>query len=241
MTAIATPSKTADVNFMSAARLVVVAFRESNLIKQSQEQGLFFDFSTYAKKPDRLTLDHIGVLPESRGHGIASRALELLTELSDVHGVTLDLDVGHDEAEIGLTDWYARHGFDWNDEENTMIRQPQGAVGYHVTTDESLNNILEEGLAPHIGPRSEEMGETEPKIYLFSSKDDVENALSNWLGEQFDDDQSLYVLEVNLNGIEAKREEGQFEITVSEKIESERILNVYDENLKLQKKKSLKP
>jgi len=57
----------------------------------------------------------------------------------------------------------------------------------HVTTDESLQTILNDGLIPQIGERSQYYGEEQRAIYFFSNEDDMDNALCCWLGEWFDD------------------------------------------------------
>lgn len=73
---------------------------------------------------------------------------------------------------------------------------------FHVTPMENVQNIMERGLVPQIGERSGAQGEEAPAIYLFPTKDDVDNALSNWLGEWFEDaygpDVELAIIKVSL-------------------------------------------
>ena len=57
-------------------------------------------------------------------------------------------------------------------------------IYYHVTLKSNLKSILEKGLYPQIGTLSELCNETEERIYLFPSIEDMENALGNWLGEE---------------------------------------------------------
>lgn len=57
---------------------------------------------------------------------------------------------------------------------------------YHVTPIKNLPSIMENGLIPLIGVRSQEIGELEPRIFFFPNVDEMENALMNWLGESFD-------------------------------------------------------
>lgn len=69
---------------------------------------------------------------------------------------------------------------------------------YHVTPTENVSRIMSEGLVPQRGPRSVQL-ESEDGIYLFKTMEGVENALSNWLGEEFEeDDVSLTLLGVEL-------------------------------------------
>jgi hypothetical protein len=61
-------------------------------------------------------------------------------------------------------------------------------VFLHVTPLDNLYSILSKGLEPKIGTRSQKIEEKTPAIYLFNSLDDCNNALMNWLGEEFDED-----------------------------------------------------
>lgn len=98
---------------------------------------------------------------------------------------------------------------------------------YHVTTESNLHSILKNGLIPTIGERSKFL-ETTPRVYLFLSKENLETALLNWLGEAFEDlEEELFILEINLSDITYQSE--AFELTVSDIIKPERIINVYDE------------
>ena len=58
---------------------------------------------------------------------------------------------------------------------------------FHVTPMEKVQNIMERGLVPQIGERSGAQSEETPAIYLFPTMDDMDNALSNWLREWFED------------------------------------------------------
>ena|SRR5208337_3333966 len=69
-------------------------------------------------------------------------------------------------------------------------------IFYHVTLTENVSQIMAEGLVPQRGPRSVQM-ESEDGIYLFKTMEGVENALMNWLGDEFEHD-SLTLLGVEL-------------------------------------------
>ena len=69
---------------------------------------------------------------------------------------------------------------------------------YHVTTPEGLEGIKQRGLVPQVGDRSRALGEENPGVYLFPSRDDRDNALGNWLGDEFEDHDTLHSLEVDL-------------------------------------------
>jgi hypothetical protein len=68
---------------------------------------------------------------------------------------------------------------------------------YHVTPTDNVPRIMAEGLVPQRGPRSVQM-ESEDGIYLFKTMEGVENALSNWLGEEFGENIPLTLLGVQV-------------------------------------------
>ena len=59
-------------------------------------------------------------------------------------------------------------------------------IGYHVTSESNIKNIKKEGLIPKTPEDFGEKGDIEG-VYLFKTKEDMENALSSWLGERIDD------------------------------------------------------
>lgn len=99
---------------------------------------------------------------------------------------------------------------------------------YHVTTDSSLEVILNEGLKPVIGARSAELGETIARVYLFPSEEDVESALGSWLGECFNEDEVLHVFEVDTTGL-TLQSEVDWELTCEEIIEPSRLTYLREE------------
>lgn len=99
---------------------------------------------------------------------------------------------------------------------------------YHVTTVQALPSILEYGIIPSIGPRSETYGETTKLIYAFSNLTDVEDALVGWLGDELSNDDDIVVLCLD---IDAEPQEGHFEITIDYIVPPERIISVLNEDL----------
>lgn len=104
---------------------------------------------------------------------------------------------------------------------------------YHVTLMENVPSIRKNGLLPQVGERSEELGETEEAIYLFPSKEDMDNALMNWLGEWYNEkyreDCDLAILEVRLpKEISVIDEEVGYEVVYKEKIPAE-CIRYFDE------------
>jgi len=122
-------------------------------------------------------------------------------------------------------------------------------IAYHVTTLENYVDIEKNGLVPKIGPRSENLGEVDPRIYLFPDKITCSDALMNWLGEEFDEVDSFIILEVDISKFDKKSDVG-YEVTVKEHIPTSHILKVFNEvefeqSLKIKdtnkKKNKLKP
>jgi hypothetical protein len=74
-------------------------------------------------------------------------------------------------------------------------------VVFHVTYASELESISSCGLLPSIGPRAKLAGETQPRVYLFRGLDDVEGALTNWLGDVLTDDRRLALLMVDVKGL----------------------------------------
>lgn len=80
---------------------------------------------------------------------------------------------------------------------------------YHVTLTDNLKEIMERGLRPTIGERSKKMGE-QSAIFLFGTEEQAEEAVMNWLGDQFDEEKPLALLQVTIpvnEGIEVVQTE----------------------------------
>lgn len=101
---------------------------------------------------------------------------------------------------------------------------------YHVTPSFNVDSIQKDGLQPRIGERSLSAGEKTPAVFLFANKDDLEQALLNWLGEMFEDEE-LVILEIQLP-LEYKQFlfQNEYETTCSVVIPPQYI-QVFDENL----------
>lgn len=94
---------------------------------------------------------------------------------------------------------------------------------YHITLSEKLPSILLDGLNPMIGLRSEKMGETVACVFLFPTLDDAENAWTNWLGEELEEEGAAALLEVVLPRDAELTEGAGYEIAVISPISPEHI------------------
>lgn len=72
------------------------------------------------------------------------------------------------------------------------------ATFFHLTPTANLPAIMREGLVPQIGARARRLGEPRAAVYLFASMQDLEHALTNWLNDEFDEDEPLALISVAL-------------------------------------------
>jgi hypothetical protein len=71
--------------------------------------------------------------------------------------------------------------------------------GYHVTTKDKLKSIKKKGeITPSIPDDCDDI----EGVYLFTSKVHVENAVMNWLGDRFEDDDELVLLTIDLENVD---------------------------------------
>ena len=89
---------------------------------------------------------------------------------------------------------------------------------YHITPAKNLRRILKNGLKPKIGRLSRQAQEKTPKIYLFRNLTDTEDALANWFGKQFDEEERLAILEIVFPKRKIKTEQFGFEVTTHHRI-----------------------
>jgi hypothetical protein len=104
---------------------------------------------------------------------------------------------------------------------------------FHVTTEHALQKILADGLEPRIGERSAEANEPTPAVFAFVDRQALENGLSNWLGDAFEDYYGeLFILEFSYTGTRFRRDLGYtYEIAILEPVPASQIVRVLDEYL----------
>jgi hypothetical protein len=68
---------------------------------------------------------------------------------------------------------------------------------YHVTTEANYKKIKTQGLIPKKGRLAKKLGEPEKAIYTFLSLEEANNALSNWMGEEFEELEEELGYEIN--------------------------------------------
>lgn len=95
---------------------------------------------------------------------------------------------------------------------------------YHVTPSENLDNILTSGLVPQVGNRSRKIIGEKSAIYCFPDKDSMEDAMMNWLGDEFDEDEPLALLEIDSTGLDGHVTDGaEYEVAITSVIPPQNI------------------
>jgi hypothetical protein len=95
---------------------------------------------------------------------------------------------------------------------------------YHITPTINLDNILMRGLMPKIGDRARKIEGEKPAIYCFPDKSAMEDAMMNWLGDEFDEDEALALLEIYTAGLKGQVTEGaEYEVAITSVIPPQNI------------------
>ena len=69
---------------------------------------------------------------------------------------------------------------------------------YHVARSEEVPSIKKGGLKTSIPTDMEDI----KGVYLFKSVEDAEDAVMNWLGDRFDEEEKLTLLKIDPNGVD---------------------------------------
>lgn len=85
-------------------------------------------------------------------------------------------------------------------------------LAYHVTPKKNVESILAQGLLVKIGENSKNCGEEKEAVFLFLTKDDLENGIVNFLSDCFDEDEELAILSVDITEFEVKDQIGELAI-----------------------------
>jgi hypothetical protein len=95
---------------------------------------------------------------------------------------------------------------------------------YHVTPASNLDSIMKAGLRPQVGARSSQIPGEQSAIYCFPDKTSLEDAMMNWLGDEFDEDEELALLEIDTSNLTGEyTPNAEFEIAITSLIPPNRI------------------
>jgi len=96
-------------------------------------------------------------------------------------------------------------------------------IVYHISRKSDLPNILKNGL---IAKKPVDMNDKKG-IYLFPSKDDVENALVNWLGDRLENI-PIVLLTIDTNGLNIHKGDVEYEMISYNRIPPKNIIKYED-------------
>lgn len=97
---------------------------------------------------------------------------------------------------------------------------------YHVTPTKNLKSIAKQGLVPTVGDRASQITGEKSGIYVFPDQISAEDAVMNWLGDEFDDE-PLTMLKIDITGLQNHISKGaDYELIVGTTIEPKRIKKV---------------
>lgn len=115
---------------------------------------------------------------------------------------------------------------------NLIKKSNKNKIVYHVTPTKNLADIMKNGLFPKKGERVLKLND-KYGIYVFKSFEDLEQALLTWLSDEFEDDEELTILEINLpDYINLNDSNIEYEKIITEKIPPQYI-KVYNQNKKI--------
>lgn len=97
---------------------------------------------------------------------------------------------------------------------------------YRITLSSNWTSIKQYGLIPQIGRNSQALGETKPAIYLFPNLESSNNALDNWFGDLYDDDQDLIRLTINCPNSLVHKSDVEYEIVSYQTIPAKYITKI---------------
>lgn len=92
---------------------------------------------------------------------------------------------------------------------------------YHVTRAENLPAIRRNGVLP-TAPK--DMKGDPSAVYLFTDYTTMEDAVVNWLGDRFEEDDVLVLLTLSEDGIETFQTEAGYEVISYDPIPAKNIL-----------------
>ena len=98
-------------------------------------------------------------------------------------------------------------------------------VVYHVTTEMGLKTIKRRGIEPNI---PHDFTEDQKVVYLFKTRDDVKEAMMNWMVDRYDDDVKLYLLTIDSSTLELYETEAEYEVVSYKTINPNLIIKIED-------------
>jgi len=144
------------------------------------------------------------------------------TENPDTYGIKLAIDAVADEKE-DATDAKRLFG---NTLDQVFFKEENISESnfYHITKKDNLSSIKKYGILPK---KNKEMANEPFGIFLFTSKNDAEDAVVNWLGDRFDEEEELVMLTLDSSYIrDIKQSIAGYEVYTENPIDPQAIKNI---------------
>ena len=94
---------------------------------------------------------------------------------------------------------------------------------YHLTKLSNLESIKKHGLRPAVPV---DMDTEEEGVYLFKTIEDAEDALQNWYGDRYGDDEEFIILTISTKGLRLFSTLADYEYISYEVVPASNIVNV---------------
>jgi hypothetical protein len=182
------------------------------------------------RQGDTLWIDYFEVPVKRKGSGTTEYIKFEKSLPKDIKKIKL---IASDAGYGPTHDFWDRMGFNYAypDEDNEMVKLLEASedipkIVYHVTPTKNIKSIAKEGLKPGIGDRSNKIMREKSGIYVFPSRLAAEDAVMNWLGDEFEDE-PLTMLKIDTSGLEDHISKGAgYELIIDTIIEPNRIKKV---------------
>ena len=106
-----------------------------------------------------------------------------------------------------------------------LILENSNDLVYHLTKKSNLPSIKKHGLKPSLPvdtPTDDE------GVYVFKTKQDAEDALMNWYGDRFDEEEEFVLLTIKTDGLQLFSTLAEFELVSYTPIPTSNILKIED-------------
>lgn len=80
-----------------------------------------------------------------------------------------------------------------------LILENSNDLVYHLTKKSNLSSIKKDGLKPSLPV---DMPTEDEGVYVFKTKEYAEDALMNWYGDRFDEDEEFVLLTIKTDGLQ---------------------------------------
>lgn len=82
-----------------------------------------------------------------------------------------------------------------------------GNYVYHVTLKKNLKSIMKRGILPSV---PEDMLD-QKGVYVFTTPEDAEDSLMNWLGDRFDEEDDIVLIKIDSDKVKLHDTEAGYE------------------------------